>query len=99
MTRSSAGRVLPKTSGMTRVHYGIAIVDDGDHSVLESQGVLDGPAGHAATLKTTTNLGVFRLQRPCAYFVRLQTTGRSTDDLRGATLELRRNVVPADARI
>ena len=85
--------------GSTRIHYRIAIVDDGDQSVLEGEGALGGPVDQGATLRTTTNLGEFRLQRPCAYFVRLQTTGRSADDLRSATLELRRNVVPADGRI
>jgi hypothetical protein len=85
--------------GEARIHYRIAIVDDGDQPVLETEGALDGPERHGTTLKTTTNLGEFRLQRACAYFVRLQATGRSMDDLRAATLELRRNVVPADGRI
>ena len=37
--------------------------------------------------------------RPCAWSVRVQTAGGSLDDLRSATLELRRNPLPVDARI
>jgi hypothetical protein len=85
--------------GGTRIHYQIAIVDDADQPVLESQGDLERHEENTPIVRATTNLGDFRLTRQCPYFVRAQTTGGSLDDLRGAKLELRRNTLPVDARI
>ena len=85
--------------GGTRIHYQIAIVDDADQPVLDCQGVLERHDENAPIVRATTRLGDLRLTRQRAYFVRVQTTGRSLDDLRGATLELRRNALPVDARI
>ena len=50
-------------------------------------------------MRTTESLGDFRLAQPGGYFVRARFTEDGMDDLRAATLELRRNVLPVDARI
>jgi hypothetical protein len=85
--------------GSTRIQYQLTIVDDADKPVLEKDGVLGNPNDHAPLVRTTTSLGDFTLVRPRAYFVRVRMAGGSTDNLRGATLELRSNVLPVDARI
>lgn len=85
--------------GSTRIPYEISIVDDANQPVLEAKGAFGSSDDHASMVRSKTSLGDFRLNRARAYFVRVRTAPGSKDDLRVATLELRSNVLPVDARI
>ena len=85
--------------GSTRIRYEVAIVDAAERRVLEKRGAFGSSDDDASIVKTTASLGVFRLERTGEFFVRARMSGASMDDLRAASLELRRNVTPVDVRI
>ena len=85
--------------GSMRIRYEVAMVDAAGRTVLERRGAFGSSDDDASIVKTTTSLGDFRLERTGDYFVRARMQAGSMDDLRAASLELRRNAVPVDARI
>ena len=85
--------------GSTRIRFEIEIADLGGAPILAKQGALGSRDDDASIVRTTESLGDFRLAQAGGYFVRARITEDGMDDLRALSLELRRNVVPVDARI
>jgi hypothetical protein len=85
--------------GSNRLRYEVELVDAAGLRLWEKRGALGNKDDQASLMMTTASLGEFDVARAGTYFVRVRTAGGSRDDLRAATLELRRNVVRADARI
>ena len=85
--------------GTTRIRFEIEIADLGGVPVLAKQGAIGSRDDDASIVRTTESLGDFRVAQAGGYFVRARLSDDGMDDLRAATLELRRNVVPVDARI
>jgi hypothetical protein len=85
--------------GSARRRYDLALEDAKGATFWRSSGSL-GSHGDAATLvMTRTSLVTFEVPRADDYFVRVRGSGASMDDLRAATLELRRDVTRVDTRI
>jgi hypothetical protein len=85
--------------GSTRIRYEVELLDAAGVRLLEAHGAFGSSDDDASIVRTTTSLGDFRLARPGACFVRVRMADGSMDDLREATLELRRNVARVDPRI
>jgi hypothetical protein len=85
--------------GSTRLRYEVELVDSAGTSVWEKRGALGNKDDEASIVMTHTSLADFDVARPGTHLVRVRFTDSSMDDLRQATLELRRNVVRVDTRI
>jgi hypothetical protein len=85
--------------GSTRIRFDIVVADANGVPVLAKQGAIGSRDDDASIVRTTESLGDFRIAQPGGYFVRARLTEDGMDDLRAASLELRRNVTPVDARI
>ena len=86
-------------AGSTRLRYEIELVDAAGIRLWERHGALASKDDDAPLVKTTTSLEDFDLAHPGAYYVRVRMAGGSGDDMRAATLELRRNVARVDPRV
>lgn len=86
-------------TGSTRLRYEVAVLDANGQPVLERRGALGNKDDEASLVKYTTSLGDFTVGAPGAYGARVAFDDRGMDDLREATLEMRRNAAPVDARI
>ncbi len=85
--------------GSTRLHYELALEDAGGTHLWEARSFFGSRDDKASIVTTRTSLATFDVPRAGDYYVRVHSSGSSMDDLREATLELRRNVLPVDARI
>ncbi len=85
--------------GSTRLRYEIELEDASGRQLWKKQTALGNQDGDASIVETTTSLGDFEITRPGDYYVRVRIAEGSMDDLRKATLELRRNVVRPNPRI
>jgi len=85
--------------GSTRARYEVELLDAAGRRLWGRRGAFGNKDDDASVVMTTTSLGDFALSRPGAYFVRARMVNSGMDDLRRATLLLRRNVVPVDPRI
>lgn len=85
--------------GSTRIRYEIELVDAAGRRSWMKAGALGSRDDEASIVWTTTSLMVFDVASAGEYGVNIRFADGSMDDLREASVELRRNVVRADARI
>lgn len=85
--------------GSTRRKYELALEDAAGAALWRSSGSLGSHDDEASIVITRTGLATFDVPRAGDYYVRVRGAGSSMDDLRAATLELRRGVTRIDARI
>ena len=85
--------------GSSRRRYELALEDPSGKALWQSRGSLGSRDDHATLVITRTSLVTFDIPSAGEYFLRVRGSGASMDDLRQATLELRRDVTRVDARI
>ena len=85
--------------GSARRRYELSLVDPSGAELWKSRGSLGSINDEATLVITRTSLVTFDVPRAGNYFLRVRGSGASMDDLRAATLELRRDVTRVDARI
>ncbi len=85
--------------GSTRLRYEVALEDAGGARQWEAASFFGSRNDEASIVMTRTSLATYDVPQEGDYYVRVHSSGSSMDDLREASLELRRNVLPVDARI
>ncbi len=85
--------------GSSRRRYELALEDDSGRALWNAKGSLGSRDDEASIVLTRTSLATFDVPKAGGYYVRVRGSGASMDDLRAATLELRRGVTRVDARI
>jgi hypothetical protein len=85
--------------GSSRRRYDLSLEDAAGASLWRSTGSLGSHDDDASIVITRTGLVTFDVPRAGDYYVRVRGSGSSMDDLRAATLELRRGVTRIDTRI
>lgn len=85
--------------GSSRRKYDLSLEDAAGASLWRSTGSLGSHDDDASIVITRTGLVTFDVPRAADYYVRVRGSGSSMDDLRAATLELRRGVTRIDPRI
>ena len=85
--------------GSTRIHHETTLVDETGRELWRRSGALGSNGDEAFVVRSTASLGDFELTRTGHYSIRMRTDRGSMDDLRDASLELRRNVRRVDPRI
>lgn len=85
--------------GSQRRRYELSLEDPQKVELWRSSGALGSHDDEASIVMTRTSLVTFDAPRKADYWIRVRGSGSSMDDLRAATLELRRNVTRLDTRI
>ena len=86
-------------TGSRRLRYDVELLDPASQPLWSRHGALGNKDDDASLVKTTTSLGDFHVPASGAYHASVRFDDGGMDDLREATLELRRNVVRVDARL
>lgn len=85
--------------GASRRRYDLALEESAGGTLWRSAGALGSHDDVANLVITRTSLVTFDVPRAGEFWIRVRGSGSSMDDLRSATLELRRGVTRVDARI
>lgn len=85
--------------GSSRIRYAIEMVDPAGHRMWARDGAIGTRDDEASIVWTTTSLSTFDVAAPGAHVVRVRFEDGSMDDLRKATIELRRNVTRVEPRL
>lgn len=85
--------------GSARRRYVLAVEDRAGKVYWRTDGRLGGREASAKIVLTRAKLEPFEVPKAGEYFVRVRGSGASMDDLRAATLELRRGVSRVDPRL
>jgi len=85
--------------GSTRIRYEIEMADAAGRRMWARDGAIGTRDDEASIVWTTTSLSTFDVVTPGDHVVRVRFADGSMDDLRKATIELRRNVARVDTRL
>ena len=85
--------------GSTRIRYQIELVDPSGGRCWMREGSIGSRDDEASIVWTTTSLSTFDVATKGAHLVHVRFADGSMDDLREASVELRRNVARADRRV
>lgn len=85
--------------GSLRLRYEIALNGPGGRTAWDKRGFLGSSDDDASIVSTTDRLLDFEVAQPGEYTIQALFPGGSMDDLREATIELRRNVARPNGRV
>jgi len=85
--------------GSARMRYEIALANAAGQSVWEQRSLIGSSSDDASIVRTTDRVMDFDIKTAGEYQVLVRFEAGSMDDLREATLELRRNVAQPDPRL
>jgi hypothetical protein len=85
--------------GSRRTRYRVELLDPAGRAAWVREGAVGNKDDDASFVRVTTSLGAFDVAAAGPHIVRVRFEAGTMDDLREATVELRRNVVRVDTRI
>lgn len=85
--------------GSTRIRYRIEMVDVSGRPAWLKEGSIGSTDDEASIVWSTASLAMFEIPARGTYVLQVAFSDLGMDDLRRASIELRRNVAPVDARI